>query len=468
MRHHREGKPVPANNRVPLTKGSMSSNRTTATPGIATGSYEASSSAAREKPQGSPPHRLLLINAGSGPGGPTAFLSYLLKDLNRMKFTPFVLFYFADRGPHVEKLKALGAQVLFASRREAPVSYVPFPVLLAPSSSKILGLFKDVLAQIIHLVFVETPLIWNVYRLLKRGRFSLIVLNNDVHYHLAGTVAAWLAGVPCICRKAGGIGEGKRLKRFLIPLVDLFICVSRATERDLRENNPPPRRLTTIYEGVDVAAFQANDPSRTVLSELGVPKGRKVVGLVSRYEVGKGHMETLEAAALVVRTYPNVVFLIVGGGESAKARQLKQELDETVRRLGIEDVVIFTGWREDVPRILAAVDIFVHCPTTWLEGLGIANLEAMAMGKPTIVSDNGGLPDAVVDGVTGFVIPPASVEILAWALLKLLKDENLACRLGRNARRRVVDLFAMATNTRKLEAFFEEYSAAGRRRARRH
>ena len=79
-----------------------------------------------------------------------------------------------------------------------------------------------------------------------------------------------------------------------------------------------------------------------------------------------------------------------------------------------------------MPSVLAAFDIFVHCPTTFIEGLCIANVEAMASGKPTIVSENGGLPDAVVEGVTGFIVPPGDIDALAQAILRLLRDPELA------------------------------------------
>jgi len=284
------------------------------------------------------------------------------------------------------------------------------------------------------------------------------VLNNDVHGHLVGALAARISRIPCICRKAGGIGEGRRLKRFLTPMVDLFISISAATETDQRENNPSTKRLVTIYDGVDLRRFDPSVDPSPVHAELGVPRGRKVVGLVSRLVPGKGHKELLEAAAVVVKRYPNVVFLIVGGTPYATSEQLREELQAVVQSLQLRDYVIFTGWREDVPRILSAVDIFVHCPTTCIEGLGIANLEAMAMGKPTVVSNNGGLPDAVVDGVTGFVVPPGDIEKLSAAILRLLEDDELARRLGRNARQRIENEFDIEKNTRKLEVFFEEYA----------
>jgi glycosyltransferase involved in cell wall biosynthesis len=332
--------------------------------------------------------------------------------------------------------------------------------LLAPSRSRLLGIAKDVLAHLLHFLLIQVPLICSIMRLLRKRRISLVVLNNDLHYHVAGALAAKFAGVPCICRKAGGIGEGKWIKKFLTPLVGLFVCISQATEKDQRENNPRSKCITTVYEGVDLVRFDRNRKRPASPENLQLPPGRKVVGLVSRFEPGKGHLEMLEAAAVVVKKYPNVVFLIVGGGHSAKARAIESKVRDTVHRLHLDDFVILTGWREDIPDLLGTMDMLVHCPTTWIEGLGMANLEAMAMGKPTIVSRNGGLPDAVVDGVTGFVVPPGDVPELARAILRLLEDAETARSFGRNARKRVETHFDMAINARKLEVLFAKYAAA--------
>ena len=118
--------------------------------------------------------------------------------------------------------------------------------------------------------------------------------------------------------------------------------------------------------------------------------------------------------AKVVREYPDAVFYIAGSHDPVDegGSSVLKDLQNLARELGVSDQVIFGGWQNDMPSVLAAFDIFVHCPTTFIEGLPIACLEAMACGKPTIVSENGGLPDAVVEGVTGFIVPPGDIDAL--------------------------------------------------------
>jgi glycosyltransferase involved in cell wall biosynthesis len=107
---------------------------------------------------------------------------------------------------------------------------------------------------------------------------------------------------------------------------------------------------------------------------------------------------------------------------------------------------------------MAAVDIFVHCPTTFIEGLARTCLEAMAVGIPSVVSANGGMPDAVIDGATGFVVPPGEIDGMAEAVLKLLEDEELAAQFGAGARLRIEQVFDMAQNARKLQQVLLEYA----------
>jgi len=407
--------------------------------------------------QGAQQYRILFLDCGAGIGGSSTFLRYLLSHLDRKKFEPFVAFYFYNDGPDTEKMRTLGAKVIFLNKNQEPTDYVPIKFLLGTSKWKWWQKAKVVLRLGLRLTIVDIPLIRRLVSVLKKEAISLVLLNNHVGTHLAGVVAARLAGVPCICRKAGGIGEARRTQRLLAPWVNLFVAISQATARDQLENISSTRRLEIVHEGIDLASFAPSSGRPEVRTALGLPHSKKVVAHISRFQEGKGQKELLEAAALVVKKYDNVVFLIVGE-EVPQKGSLMQELQTKALNLGLSEHVIFTGWRNDIQSVLSVVDVFVHCPTTCIEGLGLANLEAMAMGKPTVVSDVGGLPDAVLDGVTGFVVPPGDIEKLSAAILRLLEDDGLVLRYGKNARQRVEEEFDMGKNAKRLEMLFEEYA----------
>lgn len=401
--------------------------------------------------------KILFLEAGSGFGGSSTFLWYMIKALDKRRFDPVVAFHFPDQGPDVEMIRSLGVPVHSLSRRPRPAFYVPIPWLLTKSKHRWVSLLKMALGLGVRLALTEIPLAWRLHRFIKREHIALIVLNQDIHYHVAWALASKLCKVPCICRKAGGIGEGKYIKKYLVPSVDLFICISRATESDQTCNNPGTRRAVTIYEGVDVSRFAPDAVSPELRRELGISPGTKVVASLARFVEGKGHAELIEAASVIVKNFPNVLFLIAGNENGREGRIFKERLQSRVNELSLQGHVIFTGWRTDVPNLLSVIDILVHCPTTCLEGLGIANLEAMAMGKPTVVSNNGGLPDAVLDGVTGFIVTPGDISALSAAVLQLLRDERLAAQLGRNARQRTEQEFDISKNIMKMETLFSEY-----------
>lgn len=407
-------------------------------------------------------HNLLVIDSGGGYGGPGAFLLSLLKALNKKMFQPFAAFYFFHSSPETSALQAMGIPVFFLGQSRALENLLYVKLLSRRAKSGWLHSIKVALHLFLQTLLIDLPQTWKLLRILHDQRIDLIVLNNDVHYHRSGALAARLSRIPCICRKAGGIGEGRLLKKILVPWVDLFIAVSAATSVDQLENNPATRKVVTIFEGVDMRRFVPSPPSLALRRQLGISDGKKIVACISRIVEGKGHAQLIEAASVITGSYNGVVFLLVGDDGHSLSGPLAVALQQRVRDLGLVQHVLFTGWRSDTPEILSLADVFVHCPTTWIEGLGIAHLEAMAMAKPTVVSQNGGLPDAAVDGLTGFIVPPGNIARLSSAILCLLQDPELAARLGRNARHRVEELFNIEKNTRKLEAIFLEYSRKNR------
>jgi glycosyltransferase involved in cell wall biosynthesis len=397
------------------------------------------------------PSVVAFIEAGTADGGSVSWLLSALKCLDRRRFSPVVIFYYAAGGATVEKIRALGVPLHFASSR--PPDYSPKwlqrsirPVFLRKLSSLCRLAYR-------HLVR-DAAIIWNVRRLLRDTRTAVVVLNSDLHFQYCGAIAARFLKLPILCRKSGGIGEGRRIKKYLTPYIDVFVPISKAAERDQLEN-PSTRRSILVYEGVDVNEFNGRCQNPVLRHQLGIPESRKVVTSIARLEPGKGQLEMLEAAAKVIRKFPDVVFLIVGE-ETPRNGPLTASLRACVERLGLKEHVVFTGARGDISDILAITDVFVHCPTTWIEGLGICHLEAMSSGKPSVVSNNGGLPEAAADGVTAFVVPPGDIDRMAGAILSLLGDRDLAKRFGRSARVRAEQLFDIVSNNTVYHELLQE------------
>jgi glycosyltransferase involved in cell wall biosynthesis len=411
---------------------------------------EAESSPAR-------PVRILLLESGTGPGGSVNFIRDFVLHVDHSRAHVIAGLYFPNPSKTLEELRTRGFPVVFfqstrptARKTSAAVSS------LFDTSLKSLRKLRTAARILSQLIRIQLPLTWKVWRFINRESIDVVVLNQDVHFHVPGVLAAKLAGRPCVCRKAGGIGEARRLKRFLNPWVDLFVSISKATETDQR-NTPGTRKLINVYEGLDLQRF-ASLPTKEVMREsLGIPGRKKVVAAITRIEVGKGLPEFIRMSATVLRRYPDVVFLIVGD-EGLDGGTLTRELRDLVHSLDLDEHVIFTGWRDDIPAVMKCVDIFVHCPTTFMEGLARTCLETMAVGIPAVVSANGGMPDAVLNGVTGFVVPPGDIEDMAESVVTLLENEARCSEFGERARMRVEQVFDAMHNTRKLQEQILEYA----------
>jgi len=234
-----------------------------------------------------------------------------------------------------------------------------------------------------------------------------------------------------------------------------IICVSRFTRDTLLRRFPNSRKPVVIYPGTHPEVF-APAVNRGVLLEKYGLREKRVLLSVSRLVRRKGHSQVIRALPKVIDRVPNVVYLVAGSGPTqGKLRALVRDmqLGETVRFLGPVD-------DEELVDLYALCDVFVLPSTETtdtesgslrLEGFGIVFLEAGACGRPVVAGKSGGSVEAVVDGVTGLLVDGEDADQVRDAILKLLLDEELAERLGRNARTRVEREFSWDRIVRAIE-----------------
>ena len=200
----------------------------------------------------------------------------------------------------------------------------------------------------------------------------------------------------------------------------------------------------TLYHGPDQAAMESLGEGDQVRAEFNISESAPVVGTVANFKAHKGYPYLLEAAAKVRRAVPDVRFLLVGQGP------LEPKIKEQAVSMGLGDAIVFAGFREDVPRIMSSFDVFAL--SSLHEGLSIALLEAMSLGKPPVVTRVGGLPE-VVGEREGFVVPPKDPEALASSIIQLLQDPKLRSELGENARARAAG-FDISKTVARTEAVY--------------
>lgn len=205
-----------------------------------------------------------------------------------------------------------------------------------------------------------------------------------------------------------------------------------------------PEQFTPIYSAPDPARFDVTESREAVRRELGYEDVDKVIGVVARLAPEKGHTVLLEAAPSILERHPRARLLFVGTGRSRPA------LEEQVRRLGLDDKVHFAGFRQDVPRLLQAMDLFV-LPCTSGESLGTSILEAFLMQRPVVACDVGGVCESVRDGATGRLVPPGDARALAEAIVDQLDHPERAQQWALAGKRLVEAQFTPARIAEQTE-----------------
>jgi glycosyltransferase involved in cell wall biosynthesis len=368
----------------------------------------------------SAPARILYLHTTSEVGGSDVSLLRLVEGLDRRKFFPIVLL--PSDGPLVARLREAGADV----------SVLPALWKLTSRRGRaFLALFA-----------LHYPLaVRELTRFIRRERVAL-VHTNTIH-NLYGGAAAARARVPHVWHIREIVWQSEALKRIELSLVRRWstriIVTSDAVAAMFDAPPGPPPQLVKVPNGVDTDRFRPGDGSR-VRGELGVAPDQTLVGIVCRLDAWKGVDVFLDAAADVARARPSARFAVVGGpiiglesyGAALKARAVA---------LGIDGLVRFTDWRyapDAMPDVYRALDMLVLASTE-PEPFGLTVIEAMSTGKPVIATRHGGPVELVLDGVTGWLVPPCDPLALARAMERLIDDPEAGRRMGDAGRHRAVE-----------------------------
>lgn len=278
-------------------------------------------------------------------------------------------------------------------------------------------------------------------RYMKREGIDVLHGTEKPRDALVGVVLGRLAGAKSVVHMHVGFDEWISPRaRWALRSADAVVAISKFVSASLVRAGYSPERIFTVYNSLDLADPQwgAVPDTMGVRASLGLADDAPVVCIASRLYRWKGHHDLVDAIDLVRRDVPDVRLLIVGeddpranpGGGSYRA-----ELTNRIRELGLDAHVIFTGFRTDVAKLIAASDVF--CQPSAEEPFGMVYLEAMAMRRPVVAYASGGAPEVVADGETGLLAARGDTAGLARAIQRLLHDPDLRTRFGEEGRRRV-------------------------------
>jgi glycosyltransferase involved in cell wall biosynthesis len=235
--------------------------------------------------------------------------------------------------------------------------------------------------------------------------------------------------------------------------VTCFIAASRAIADVLAADGVPRSRIVVVHDGIDVDTVMRT-PAADLHGEFWFPKGVPVLVNVGALVNHKGQKFLVDAMARVRRRVADAQLVIFGEGV------LRPALERQIRELGLEKHVILAGFRDDVLALTRSADLFVMSSVT--EGLGSTLLDAMAMGLAIVGTRAGGIPEAVVDGETGVLVPPGNADALADAIVGLLQQPELRARLGAAGRERVRTRFGLDRLVEGTLAAYAQFTASAR------
>ena len=301
---------------------------------------------------------------------------------------------------------------------------------------------------------------WDVVALRALRRYLRVHGVDLVHTH--SSVDAWLGGlaarslgVPVVRSRHVSIPIPRR-RALVYRLADRVITSGEAVAAIVRGAGLAAERVVAIGPGLDTTRFHPSVSGAGVRAELGLHG--PTIGLVANIRGSKGHVYFLEAARLVLTERGDARFVIVGDGIGF------DDVRRRVKDMALDAHVIMTGFRRDVPEVMAALDVLV-LPSIKSEAVSQVIPQALAVGTPVVGTTVGGTPELVRDGETGRLVPPADSRALADAILDLLRDPARARAMARRGQTLVLAEHSMEATMARTLAVYEAARNARRRRA---
>ena len=335
-------------------------------------------------------------------GGAERLVHHIAGHLDRKLFNPSIAWF---SGEHVlDEFKQLGI----------PLYHVPKVKRVDWSAMRAIG--NIVKTNDIHIINAHNfmPLVYSFYGAKLANRVKLTYTEHSV-WEIDRITSLW-----------------RSIGRCILSLSDAAIGVSAAVASGIQSVfKTPDSKTLSIVNGIDLQPF-SRQAGLGLKEEIGISKGERAIGNVANFKRIKNHLLLLKGFNKVVQTYPNVKLLLIGDVFKGD-EQVAKELEDYVRENGLQEKVVFLGYRSDIPELLSVMDVF--CLTSYKEGLPISVMEAMAAGLPVVGTDVEGIRDVIIPGQFGLLVESGNADKLADALLLLLADEAMRHRMGQEAKR---------------------------------
>ncbi len=407
--------------------------------------------------------KILYVEIAATVGGSLFSLLELLRALDPARYEPLVLFLhdnpmigqFQEQG--IRALRLNSAPVQAATPRPA-ATQTPQRNIAAQLDQhhRYLGNSYRIAKDFYKLARLDQGQARRIAKIAQAERVSLVHHNNSLHGNRVSILAARLAGLPQVCH-ARMFTDCSWLDRQVGRSVDSFIYISHAVEQYYQSLGIPAAKGRVIYNPVGAQAFEALTPRAEVRRELGLADDDFIACNVGRIVPWKGQDVFLRAMAQVVKQQPRAKALIVGKSPpTPDATQFDAQLQQMVVDLNLQDHVVFTGFRRDIPSLMSACDVNVHSASE-PEPFGRVIVEAMLSGAPVIATKAGGPLDIIDEERTGLLVPPQDAGAMADAILRLAHQPEQSAAMGRFASQTARQRFSAQQHAEQVQGVYEQF-----------
>ena len=293
---------------------------------------------------------------------------------------------------------------------------------------------------------LDLPFAYRLAQYLGDKRPDLVHCHSRRGADILGGLAAEFANVPAVVSRRVDNTEMRLIAGLRYRPFRKIIAISEAIAGVLRDRGIEDDRIRVIRSAVDAGAFAGDTESDAYRREFGLGDGVFAIAAAGQLIPRKGHRYLLEAASKLRQTHPESRLVIFGEGF------LHNQLQAQATSLGLDDVVTFAGYRDDLDEFIGCFDLFVHPSSA--EGLGVAALKAAAAGVAVVGCDAGGMRESVAHGETGLLVEPENADALHEAIATLFDDDQMRARFAAAGRDRMQNEFSIATMADQHEALY--------------
>jgi glycosyltransferase involved in cell wall biosynthesis len=374
---------------------------------------------------------ILFLHAQEDFGADAAVHADIMRHLDRDRFEVHVACTAGD-GEH--EPMPLGIMRSIPGLRVRPTQFLPW-----------VGRDVAKLATVIPSLWAAPGDFWNLRRYVKANHIRIIHSTDRPRNAVYGVALGKLTGAKSVVHVHVKWSDAySRSARWGVQKADAIFGISKYVTGTVIDMGRSAADVRTVLNGIDPRRWDPSTDGASLRRELNIPLQAPLLASVSRLFSWKGHRELLQAFALARVQHPSLRLMIVGEDVNGPNGAYIRELKQLTLQLNVADAVIFTGGRNDIPRVMAACDIFTL--PSFEEPFGLVFLEAMAMQRPVIAIENGGTPEVIDNGLSGLLSAPWDIQALAANIMKLVANSDLRRRLGEHGRERVLNYF----NTQRM------------------